>query len=55
MKSAVWFAGACCLAAGLTVSPDGKAQTGAAPVLKVETAAPASGNTVPCTLSMSCD
>jgi len=45
MKSAVWFAGAFCLAAGLTVSPDGKAQTGAAPVLKVETAAPAPGNT----------
>jgi len=40
MKSSVWFVGAFCLAAGLTVSPDGKAQTRAAPVLKVESVWP---------------
>ena len=40
MKSAAWFAGAFCLAAGLTVSPHSKAQTGTAPVLKVETVRP---------------
>jgi hypothetical protein len=40
MKSAVRFAGALCLAASLLISPHGKAQTGTAPVLKVETVWP---------------
>ncbi len=40
MKSAVGFAGAFCLAASLIVSPHGGAQTGAAPILKVETVWP---------------
>jgi len=40
MKSAVWIAGALCMAASLLISPHGKAQTGTAPVLKVETAWP---------------
>ena len=40
MKSAVWFAGAICLAASLLISPPGKAQTGTTPVLKVDTVWP---------------
>src|SRR5258708_2566967 len=40
MKSAVWFAGAFCLAASLLVSPQCEAQTGAAPMLRVETVSP---------------
>ena len=40
MKSAVWIAGALCMAASLLISPHGKAQTGTAPVLKVETVWP---------------
>ena len=46
MKSAVWFAGAFCLAASLLVSPHGKAQTGTAPILKVETVSPAGTGTM---------
>jgi hypothetical protein len=43
MKSALWFAGAFCLAASLPVSPH-IAMADAAPVLKVEVTAPAPGS-----------
>src|SRR5260221_10384799 len=45
MKSAVWFAGAACVAASMLASPHGRAQTGAVPILKVETVSPAGTGT----------